>query len=111
MSSLALESANGVRRDVLEEWLKTVVERLGKDLIRMKGVLRAANGSLVVQGVGGHVEINEVDSLPSPGATGSTGGTGATSAGATSRLVIIGRVSDESLRAELREGFQTIAKL
>ena len=110
MSSLALESANGVRRDVLEEWLKTVVERLGKDLIRMKGVLRAANGSLVVQGVGGHVEINEVDSLPSPGATGSTGGTGATS-GATSRLVIIGRVSDESLRAELREGFQTIAKL
>ena len=110
MSNLALESANGVRRDVLEEWLKTVVERLGKDLIRMKGVLRAANGSLVVQGVGGHVEINEVDSLPSPGATGSTGGTGATS-GATSRLVIIGRVSDESLRAELREGFQTIAKL
>ena len=63
-----------------------------------------------MQGVGGHVEINEVDSLPSPGATGSTGGTGATS-GATSRLVIIGRVSDESLRAELREGFQTIAKL
>lgn len=112
MSSLALESANGVQRDVLEEWLKTVVERLGKDLIRMKGVLRAANGSLVVQGVGGHIEINEVDSLPSPlaggtGGTGSTGGTG----GSSSRLVIIGRVYDPSLRAELREGFQSIAKL
>eukprot|EP00438_Fugacium_kawagutii_P009817 Skav212318 [mRNA] locus=scaffold3374:125933:126862:- [translate_table: standard] len=95
MSSLGLESTKGVQRDVLEEWLRTVVERLGKDLIRLKGVLRCGDGSgsLVVQGVGGHVEINEVDTRS-----------------ATSRLVIIGRVSDWALRAELQDGFQAIAK-
>ena len=105
MSSLALESTNGVQRDGLEDWLKTVVERLGKDLIRMKGVLKAATdgtgpgstgstGCLVVQGVGGHIEINELDT-----------------AAATSRLVIIGRVADWNLRAELQDGFKAVAKL
>lgn len=94
MSSLGMESFSAVGRDALEEWLKMVVERLGKDLIRMKGVLKSSeSGSLVVQGVGGHIDVSEVDRNSS-----------------SSRLVIIGRVADE-LRSELQESFQALAKL
>eukprot|EP00439_Symbiodinium_sp_Y106_P045042 s2164_g5.t1 len=40
MSSLGLEIAEAIERSALEDWLRSVVERLGKDLIRLKGVLR-----------------------------------------------------------------------
>ena len=95
MSSLGMESFSAVRRDALEEWLKMVVERLGQDLIRMKGVLKKSEepGSLVVQGVGGHIDVSEVDRNSS-----------------SSRLVIIGRVAGE-LRRELQESFEALAKL
>ena len=85
MSSLGLESEHFVQRLALEEWLKSVVERLGKALIRLKGVLRAAEGSLVVQGVGGHVEVRAVEAQCE-----------------RSRLVIIGQLPPE-LREELEK--------
>ncbi|CAE7740577.1 eag [Symbiodinium sp. CCMP2456] len=91
MSSLGLEIAEAIERSALEDWLRSVVERLGQDLIRLKGVLRQHGEAscLVVQGVGGHIDVSDASDLQP----------------ATSRLVIIGRVSDWGLRKELQDGF------
>jgi len=102
MSSLGLEMPDAVTREPLEAWLRSVVERLGNDLIRLKGVLRCRGDQvkelrLVVQGVGGHIDITEA-SDDSPAASVSN-----------SRLVIIGRVSDWTMRMELKEGFLALA--
>eukprot|EP00931_Biecheleriopsis_adriatica_P042802 TRINITY_DN24416_c0_g1_i2.p1 TRINITY_DN24416_c0_g1~~TRINITY_DN24416_c0_g1_i2.p1 ORF type:complete len:421 (-),score=100.17 TRINITY_DN24416_c0_g1_i2:53-1315(-) len=101
MSSLGLEMPGAIERSSLEAWLKAVVERLGNDLIRLKGVLlsHAAEGErLIVQGVGGHIEIGEVAASQVENAANS------------SRLVVIGRVSDWTLRKELRESFLALAQ-
>eukprot|EP00933_Yihiella_yeosuensis_P040489 TRINITY_DN34810_c0_g1_i2.p1 TRINITY_DN34810_c0_g1~~TRINITY_DN34810_c0_g1_i2.p1 ORF type:complete len:423 (+),score=80.29 TRINITY_DN34810_c0_g1_i2:83-1351(+) len=98
MSSLGLEMQDGVDRTALEAWLRTVVERMGNGLIRLKGVLRCQSNEdlrLIVQGVGGHIEIGEAGSEKFTSET--------------SRLVIIGQVADFQLRKKLKEGFLALA--
>eukprot|EP00913_Durusdinium_trenchii_P029088 g27273.t1 len=91
---------------------ESVVERLGNDLLRLKGVLLTEGGRLVVQGVGGHIEISDpserVSEGDGDGAAGANGTAASSSAPASSRLVLIGRVGEEALRRELKEGFEKV---
>lgn len=94
---LQMDAAVDVAR--LKDWLREVVEKYGDRLVRIKGVLRssaAANTVIVVQGVGGHIEVGD----PAPSDGGAVG---------LSRLVLIGRLLDFRLHAELREGFHKLA--
>ena len=87
----------------------------GNDLLRLKGVLLTEGGRLVVQGVGGHIEISDpserVSEGDGDGAAGANGTAASSSAPASSRLVLIGRVGEEALRRELKEGFEKGARL
>lgn len=98
--SLGLEVPGAVDLEALKAWLRTVVERHGERLVRLKGILyTVGSGSgkrTIVQGVGGHIEIGEEEAAP-PGS------------GAMSRLVLIGRIKDFKLCAELKAGFMATA--
>lgn len=99
--SVGLQVDAAIDPERLKEWLRGVVEKHGDRLVRIKGVLRsttAPRGLLIVQGVGGHIEVGE-EEAPSDG-----------SAPGLSRLVLIGRLLDFALHAELRAGFHELAK-
>jgi len=95
-ASLGIEVDGAVDLEALKAWLRSVVEKHGDSLVRVKGVLRTAGSSarVIVQGVGGHIEVNE--EAEQPAASGAT---------ARSRLVFIGRFAGAALREELRAGF------
>jgi len=93
--SLGLEVPGTIDLDAFKSWLKDVVLKHGEALVRAKGVLHVGSSGeniVVVQGVGGHMEIGEECKAPSSGAI-------------KSRLVLIGRLLSTNLRMELREGF------
>lgn len=101
-SSLGLEMDDEVDIAKLKAWLRSVVEQHGERLVRIKGVLRAATEDspmgeltprIIVQGVGGHIEIGEE----------AAAARATTSTAATGRLVFIGRLDDE-LRESLQSG-------
>lgn len=94
-SSLGLEMDGVVDINRLKAWLRGVVEKHGDKLIRIKGVLRTSLDLgllVVVQGVGGHIDVGE--EAPAPRDSSSA-----------SRLVLIGRSLDFAICAELRAGF------
>jgi len=98
--SLGLETRDEIDVESLKEWLRSVVERHGDRLVRLKGLLRTRGhdgrrGYSVVQGVGGHIEVGEDAQAPPAGGSG--------------RLVLIGRLLDADLQAELRAGFAALA--
>lgn len=90
--SLGLEVRGLVDLEALKAWLRSVVERHGSALVRVKGVLRTGPDThAIVQGVGAHIEIGE-NAKASAALCG------------TSRLVFIGQLGS-SLSDELRAGF------
>lgn len=100
--SLGFELDGPVDLEALKDWLRGVVERHGERLIRIKGVVcvGAPDGRrAIVQGVGGHIEVGEEAAAPARGIPGS----------GMSRLVLIGRLGDFALAAELRAGFLATA--
>lgn len=100
--SLGLELDGVVDVEALKAWLRDVVERHGDRLIRLKGVLRTQvdgqdESRVIVQGVGGHIEVGVVKVADGLGKSD------------TSRLVFIGRFrGEDSVCEELRKGFQGV---
>jgi len=98
--SCGLQMDEAVDAESLKEWLRDVVEKHGDKLVRIKGVLKSAAAPgrlLIVQGVGGHIEVGE-EAAPTDG-----------SAPGNSRLVLIGRLLEHSLQKELRRSFLALA--
>jgi len=97
--SLGLEMPDCVDLQALKMWLMEVVEKHSERLVRIKGVVRCNPSQptvAVVQGVGGHIEVNDApESLSIANVT-------------TSRLVIIGRLGDAQLKADLRSGWEGV---
>jgi G3E family GTPase len=96
--SLGLEVDDPINLQAFKNWMKSVVESHGDHLVRVKGVLLAPSSAtgqkpkrVIVQGVGGHIEIGDEVEM-------------ASDAVKKSRLVFIGRFSFE-LAASLRKGF------
>lgn len=93
--SVGLQMEAGVDVENLKVWLRSVVENHGDRLVRIKGVLRSLSGPsavIIVQGVGGHIEVGEEEAPEDKKPT-------------LSRLVLIGRLLDAALREELRSNF------
>mmetsp|Transcript_37464 Transcript_37464/g.105817 ORF Transcript_37464/g.105817 Transcript_37464/m.105817 type:complete len:409 (+) Transcript_37464:123-1349(+) len=94
---LGLELAGPVDIEALRDWMGELIPRHAENLFRCKGVLYTASGKrVVVQGVGGHVEVGEETTDDT------------SSIGKQSRLVFIGRINF-ALAVELRAGFKSTA--
>eukprot|EP00929_Paragymnodinium_shiwhaense_P044943 TRINITY_DN23027_c0_g1_i2.p1 TRINITY_DN23027_c0_g1~~TRINITY_DN23027_c0_g1_i2.p1 ORF type:complete len:419 (-),score=56.15 TRINITY_DN23027_c0_g1_i2:19-1275(-) len=96
--NLGLEVEAQIDMTAFKNWLMTVVEKHGDKLLRLKGVLQpkcspdVTSKRVIVQGVGGHIEIGEdADDQTDVKQT-------------KSRLVFIG-VLDDAFRTELQTGF------
>jgi len=104
--SLGLQVDDAIDLGALRNWLRHVVEQHGGSLVRIKGVLKVKGSAkrVIVQGVGGHIEINEEVSDAMSARASST-----SVAVAASRLVLIGRLLDWDLREQLKAGFLSTA--
>jgi len=98
--SVGIEVHRAIDVEALRAWLRDVVTSHGDKLVRIKGIIRTAvelEAFAVVQGVGGHIELNE--GAPKPSGPGPAAG---------GRLVLIGRLLSGPLEKELREGFDAL---
>jgi G3E family GTPase len=102
--SIGLEADEPINIASFKEWMKSVVVAHGTDIVRVKGVLITPSSAgvpkrVIVQGVGGHIEIGEELETTMNGTANK------------SRLVFIGRMTFEIV-ASLRAGFKgTVASL
>jgi len=91
-TSVGFEHSGVIDLDAFTSWIKEIVDIHAEKLPRIKGVLRTGSGvRLVIQGVGGHIEMGE-EARESGG-------------GHQSRLVFIGQL-DAELKHQLAQGFE-----